>query len=310
MGTVGYVLLEQFSFLDAVYMTIITISTVGFKEVRDLSSDGKIFTMGLIVVGTGTMFYALGSAAQYIIEGQLGGILGRRRMKEEIARLKDHIIICGYGKVGREVARVFDAEDVKFVIIESNHEAFESATEDGFLSIHGDATNDDVLKQSGLQNARALVTALATDADNLYVTLSAKGLRSDIFVVARVYSEESEHKLRRAGADRTMSPYRIGGRRLAMLTLHPTVVDFLDTTSSRAGQFAFEDVEIRPDSSVAGQTFGEWLKQCGGAQILAVKKKDGQLLTNPPPETRIEVGDELVVVGTPEQLRSIDPLLE
>jgi len=310
LGTAGYVLIERWQWFDAVYMTFITISTVGFKEVHELSRGGQVFTIFVIVGGTGTMLYAATTFIEYLLEGRLGNILGRRRMRDEISKLKDHIVLCGYGKVGQEVARVFQSEDARFVVIESNPEMANKAIDDGCFCIEGDATSDEVLRQAGVTSARALVTALATDADNLYVTLSAKGMRPELFVVARVYNEASEVKLKRAGADRIMSPYRIGGRRLAMLTLKPVVVDFLDTAmGSRDQHLVFEDVVLRHGSSVVGQTIGDWLKQCGGVQILAVKKKDAELITNLPEDMRLELGDEVVVVGTREQLKAIDPLL-
>jgi voltage-gated potassium channel len=306
-STVGYVLIEKWSWFDSIYMTFITISTVGFKEVHELSKIGQIFTIIVIIGGTGTMLYAATTVVQYFLEGHLASILGRRHMKEEIGKLKDHIILCGYGKVGREVARVFQDEETKFIVVEGNKEIVDKATSDGYLCIQGDATSDDVLKQAGIQTARALVTALASDADNLYVTLSAKQLRPDIFVVARVYSEDSETKMKRAGADRTMSPYGIGGRRLAMLTLRPIVVDFIDMTTTTTGrQLVLEDVEIMSGSIMDGLTVKEWQGKSHGTQILAIKKKNKSLLTNPPPETKLELGDEVVIIGTREQLREIE----
>lgn len=310
LGTLGYELIEKWSWFDAVYMTFITISTVGFKEVHELSRGGQIFTIFVIIGGTGTMLYTATTFVEYLLEGRFGTILGRRRMREEIGKLRDHIILCGYGKVGQEVARVFQSEDARFVVIESNPDMANKAIDDGCFCIEGDATSDEILRQAGITSARALVTALATDADNLYVTLSAKGLRPDLFIVSRVYNEASEIKLKRAGADRTMSPYRIGGRRMAMLTLRPVVADFIDTAlGTRDEHLAFENVVLRHGSSLVGQTIGDWLKQCGGVQILALKKKDGELTTNLPEHMKLQLGDEVVVVGTREQLKFIDPLL-
>lgn len=310
LSTLGYMLIEKWSLLDAIYMTFITISTVGYKEVHDLSRGGQIFTIFVIIGGTGTMLYTATTFIEYLLEGRFATIIGRRRMREEISKLKDHIILCGYGKVGQEVARVFQSEDARFVVIESNPETANRAIDGGCYCIEGDATSDEMLKQAGIMSARALVTALATDADNLYVTLSAKGLRPDLFVVARVYSEASEVKLKRAGADRIMSPYRIGGRRLAMLTLRPVVADFIDTAlGTRDENLTFENVVLREGSSVVGKTIGDWLKQCGGVRILAVKKQDRELTTDLPEQMKLELGDEVVVVGTRDQLRTIDPLL-
>lgn len=311
MGTLGYVLVERWSWFDALYMTIVTLSTVGFQEVHALSVAGRVLTMGLVVVGVGVMLYAATTAVQYVIEGNLGSILGRRRMREDIAKLKEHIILCGYGKIGQEVAQVLREEGVKFVVVESSREIADSAIADGCLTVHGDATTDEALKEAGIKTSRALIAALGSDADNLYVTLSAKGIRPDVYVVARVFNEESEAKLKRAGADRTMSPYRVFGRRLATLTLRPVVVDFLDAVAGSHGQeqIMFENVRVQPGSHAAGITVRQWLEDCGGAQILAIKKKDGRLIANPPMETTLEAADELVVAGTYDQLKVIDPLL-
>jgi voltage-gated potassium channel len=227
-------------------------------------------------------------------------------MKVEIAKLKGHTILCGYGKVGKEVARVFKNENTSFVVIESDEKASAKATADGFLCLNMNASTDEALKEAGIMNAKSLVAALGSDADNLYVTLSAKSLNPDIFVVARVDNEESEAKLIRAGADRTMSPYGVGGRRLAMMTLKPLVVDFVDTTMDRQGhEFTLEDVKVIKGSSMDGISVKESVKRINGAHILAIKKKSGHLNTNPSPETIIESGDELVFMGTRDQLKGI-----
>lgn len=230
-------------------------------------------------------------------------------MKVEIAKLKDHTILCGYGKVGKEVARVFENEKTPFVIVEADEKACDRANDAGFLCINMNATSDEALKEAGIMNAKNLVAALGSDADNLYVTLSAKSLRPDIFVVARIDNEESEAKLKRAGADRTMSPYGIGGRRLAMMTIKPLVVDFVDTTMDRHGhEFTLEDVKIVAGSPMEGITVKESLHRSGGAHILAIKKKNGRLITNPAMETVLEADDELVLMGTHDQLKGLENL--
>jgi voltage-gated potassium channel len=306
IGTVGYLIIERWSFIDSIYQTITTLSTVGFQEVHPLSTAGRIFTMVLILIGTGTMLYAATAVVQYLLEGNLGNILGRRRMKTEIAKLKGHTILCGYGKVGKEVAHVFKDEKTPFVIIEQDEKACAKATGDGFLCVNMNAANDEALKEAGILNAKALVAALGSDADNLYVTLSAKSIRPDIFVVARIDNEESEGKLKRAGADRTMSPYGIGGRRLAMMTLKPLVVDFIDTTMDREGhEFKLENVKVTSGSTMEGISVKEGIRRINGGHILAIKKKSGHLITNPSHETLLETGDELVLMGTRDQLNGI-----
>ena len=310
-GVIGYTTIEGWSILDALYMTIITLSTVGFQEVRELSEAGKAFSIVLILVGVGALSYSLFTVVQYILEGHLANIWGRRRMKDKIAKLKKHVILCGYGLVGREVARVFKDEGVPLIIIEQNPEALALAAENDYLCLQGNATNDEVLEKAGIRQAKALVTALGTDADNVYVTLSARQMRSDLFIVARASTSDAEPKLLQAGANRTMSPYGIGGRRLAMLTLRPVVVDFVDTTlSSHRGELVLENIKISPGSPMCGKEMGEGRQHSGGATILAVKKRDGRLFASPSADILLEVDDELVVIGTREQLRSLEGAVE
>jgi len=307
MGVAGYMAIEGWSFLDALYMTVITLSTVGYKEVGDLSTGGRVFSIFLIVGGVGVIAYAFGAAIQYLGEAHLGQVLGRRRMRERVSRLADHMILCGYGEVGREVARVFEAEGVKCVVIEMDPEAAGRAAADGYLYVSGNATTDDVLNEAGIMKARGLVAAVGSDADNLYITLSVKGIRPDLLVVARARNEESESKLKRAGADRVILPLRLGGQRMAMLALHPLVVDFIETTMHRRGGDLFlEDIRVSPGSPVAGMTIREGQQCCGGGAILAVKKRDGALVTSPSQEATIEPGDELVILGTRQQLRGLE----
>jgi voltage-gated potassium channel len=309
-GVIGYMAIEGWSFLDALYMTITTISTVGYKEIHELSTAGMIFSIVLIIGGVGVLFYTLTTVAQYLLEGQLANILGRRRMKEKISKLKGHIILCGYGQVGREVARVFKGEGTPFIVVDLDQEALAKAASDGYLYLQGNATSDAVLQEAGIHQARGLVAALGSDADNVYVTLSARGLRPDLFIVARGCADESESKLTRAGADRTISPHRLGGRHMAMLALRPLVVDFLDTAvHSRDHELVLEELKVGSSSPLAGVTIKEGQQYSGGTAILAVKKRDGSLLTHPSPETLLELGDELVIIGTREQLRALEGLV-
>jgi voltage-gated potassium channel len=307
IGVIGYKLIEGWTLLDSLYMTVITLGTVGYREVHPLSTGGMVFTIVLIVIGVGVIFYALTTMVQYIIEGNLANILGRRRMKEKIAKLRGHIIVCGYGRVGREVARVFQEERIPFVVIDHNSEAIAKAAADGYLHLVGNATNDDILKESGILQARGLVAATGSDADNVFITLSARELHPDLFITARAGAPESEAKLKRAGADRTIYPHVLGGRRLAMLALRPLVVDFVDTAlESRGQELVLENIEVGPGSPVAGKTVREGRSCCSGATILAVKKKGGALLTSLSDDTSLELGDKLVVVGNREQLRTLE----
>ncbi|MFC1945675.1 potassium channel family protein [Chloroflexota bacterium] len=307
VGIIGYMIIEGWSFLDALYMVVITISTVGYSEINKLSVAGEIFTIFIIIIGVGGMLYTLTTVVQYFIEGHFTDILGRRRMKEKIAKLKGHAIVCGYRRVGREVARVFEREGVPIVVIDNNEESIARAVEDGVLYISGNATSDEVLRAAGIMKAKTMVAALGSDVDNVFVTLSAKGLCPDILVVARISDEESESKLLRAGADRIISPYRMAGRRMAMLAIRPLVVDFIDTTlQSHGHDYYLENIQVGTGSPVMGQSVSEALSCCGAMAILAVRKAGGQLLTNPPNETKLELGDEVVALGTREQLRLLE----
>ena len=311
IGVLGYMLIEGWSFHDALYMTIITVTTVGFGEVHPLSASGRIFTSLLILGGVGGIFYTLTTLIQYVMEGPFQNVMRRRRMNSRIHQLTNHFIICGYGNVGAQIAREFSREKVPFAVIELDEKSVEQATSDGFLVLQGDATDEDMLKEAGVERARGLVAASGSDADNTYITLIAKELKPGILIVARANTSGSESKLRRAGADRVIDPHVIGGRRMAMLALRPLVVDFIDTvTTGRDAQLFLEDVEITDTSPLAGLTIeqgGQRLK--GGFTVLAIKKKDGRLLPNPPKETFVELGDQLVVIGTRDELRYLEGMV-
>ena len=307
IGVIGYMVIEGWSFLDALYMTVITITTVGYGEVHGLSTAGRIFSIVLIIGGVGVIFYTLTIIVQYLAEGYISNILGRSRMKGKLSKLKGHVILCGYGRVGQEVARALEAEGTQFIIVEQDQGVMAKAADDGYLYLEGDATHDEVLSEAGIDKAHALVAAVGGDADNIYITLSARGMNPDLVIVARANTEESESKLRRAGADRIVYPLRVGGRRMAKSALHPLVVDFIDTTMHIHGRELFlEDLKVDSTSPLSGMTIAEGQRHSSGTAILAVRKKDGVILTNPPPETILELEDELVIIGTREQLRTLE----
>jgi voltage-gated potassium channel len=307
IGAIGYMIIEGWSFLDALYMTITTITTVGFKEVFPLSESGRIFTICLIIGGVGGALYILTTIMGSFIEAQFD--LGRRRMKNKIARLKKHFILCGYGRVGEEIALTFSEEGVPFVIISNNREHVDQAEKEGYLAIFGDATDDDVLKEAGIERARGLVAAVGSDTDNTFITLSAREARPDLFIEARCASPESQSKLRRAGADRAISPHSIGGRRMAMLALRPAVVEFIDTvTTGRGRDLQLETVDVVGGSSLIGQSMGQ-AKDKAGITVLATRKQSGKLIPNPPEEDIIEEGDRLIVIGTKQRLGGLEKIL-
>jgi voltage-gated potassium channel len=236
-GVVGYVLIEGWSFLDALYMTMTTVSTVGFREVKPLSTGGQVFTIFLIVFGVGVFFYAFTAVVRVAVEGEVGRMLGVTRMKAKISGLRDHYILCGFGRVGEEIARELKTRGTPFVIVDSNPEALERARRHSHLLVQGDATLDVTLEEAGIARAGCLLAASDSDSGNTYIILTAKALNPSVFVIARVGQPANESKMRRAGADRIISPYMLAGRRMVLSALQPLMVDFVDTLSraSEAG---------------------------------------------------------------------------
>ncbi len=309
-GVIGYVVIEGWSFVDALYMTIITITTVGYAEVHPLTTAGRIFSIFLMVGGVSGALYILSVIAGYLIEGHLGTTLGRRRMERNVAKLKEHFILCGYGRVGREIARVFTEEKIPFVVIDKDKESIAAAENNGHLYVLADATSDEGLKEAGIERARGLIVAAGSDADSVYITLSARGLRPDLFIEARASGSEAEIKLKKAGADRIISPYNLGARRMAELALRPTVVDFIDTVVYRHGrELQMENITIKHDSALVGLTIEETRHRTKAA-ILAISKKNGKLVANPPQEKTIEGGDRLIAMGTRKQLAALEEICE
>jgi voltage-gated potassium channel len=310
IGVTGYIVIEGWTFIDALYMTIITITTVGFAEVHPLSLTGKIFSIFIIIGGVGSALYILTATVQSVLEGQFGITMGRRRMKAKIAKLKGHFILCGYGRVGQEIARTFSEEGASFVVIDNNEERIAKAEGDGYICLLADATSDEVLKEAGIERARGLVATLRSDADNTYITLSARGLQPGLFIEARSSSGEAEVKLKRAGADRVISPHVIGGHRMAMLALRPAVVDFIDTVTYRPGrELQLENVDVASGSPLVGQTM-KHIRDQDGITVLAMRKQSGKLLANPPNKETIGDGDRLIVIGTKQRLAALESIFE
>jgi len=307
-GTIGYIFLEGWSFLDALYMTVTTLTTVGYREIRELSDAGRWFTIILIIGGVGTMLYALSTGARFMLEGELQEIYGRRRLEKKMKELKDHYIICGYGRMGKIIVKELKDERVKFVVIEKDPVIHEK--EEAFV-IAGDATQDEILKEVGIERAKGLITVLSTDAENLYVVLSAKGLNPHLFIVARAGEEGSEQKLLRAGADRVISPYHIGGLRIAHTVLKPAVVDFIElATKSGNIDLQLEEITIPDLSDYSGLS----LDQCGfgkelGVIIVGIKKPSGDMKFNPTYLTLIEPGDTLIALGEVSKLKVLEEMI-
>jgi voltage-gated potassium channel len=308
IGIVGYMAIEGFSFLDAIYQTVTAVTTAGFGEINPLGSAGQVFTIVIIILGVIVILYVLTAVMQIAVEGELESILGARRMKSKIEALKDHYILCGFGRVGTEIARDFTARRVPFVIVESNPEAISRAQAGGYLLVEGDATSDAVLREAGIDRARGLLAASDSDAGNTFVVLTAKALRPDLYVVSRAGRLESEGRMLRAGADRAISPYAIAGRRMALSALQPLVVEFIDTLASgRQQEQILAEIEISQESGLGGRTIKDVMKSCRGAVVLGVQGASGTIQVGPRGDTPLAAGDRLIVLGEEASLEAIRP---
>jgi voltage-gated potassium channel len=308
-GTAGYVALEGWSWFDALYMTVTTITTVGGGEAAPLNHAGKWWTIAIVAFGFGVLTYTVLALVAYVIEGHLGEQFGARRMRRRVAKMQDHFILCGFGRVGREIARDFTAEKIPFVVVDINPDSLERAAAQGFAVMNGNAADVGTLQAAGIERARGLVTAVDDDADNIYVTLSARILKPDLFIVARANAEDAERKIRLAGANRVISPYTIGGRRMASLAMRPTAVEFVDTVlSANNGQLLLEDLTIRAGSAWIGRALVELFPAPDEAFVLALKR-DGEMRFRPAPDTELRSGDELVAAGPPEAIRALEQRL-
>ena len=298
-GTLGYAMIEGWQAFDALYMTIITLATVGFKEVHELSPEGKIFTIVLIISGTGIIAYTLSSLIQFTLEGQLRKILGRKKLESRIGKLRDHYIICGYGRIGHLICREFQSRPTPFVIVEQNPNHIERLEREGCLYVEGDATDDETLQAAGIEHAKGLITAVTSDTDNVYITLTARGLNPKLFILARAGEEGAEKKLMRAGASKVISPYTIGASRMAQAILRPSVVDFIElATASEHLALQIEEIRIAADSVLAGKNLiNSGIRQSMGIIIVGIKESDGKMTFNPPPEKNIEPNSVLIILG-------------
>src|SRR4030042_4759246 len=298
IGVLGYEIIEGWDFLDSIYMTVTTITTVGYSEVHPLSSAGRIFSIFLMIGGVGGALYALSGIVGYIVEGNIGTVWEKRKMQNKINRLKGHFILCGYGRVGEEIARTFKEEEIPFIIIDNRPDCIARLEKAGYIYLQGDATQDEVLKNAGIERARGLIAAVGTDTDNTYITLSARELSPDLFIEARASRAEALTKLERAGANRVILPHAIGGNRLARLASAPAVVDFIDNVIySRGREMQLESVDIKEKSRLIGMKVKE-VRDKTRVTTLAVQKKGHTLIANPSGEEVIEDGDQLIVIGT------------
>ncbi len=308
-GTAGFVLLEHYSPFDAFYMALITVTTIGYAEIHPLSHAGRIFNAILIMVGVTIVFLAIGAMAQTVIELELGEFFGQRRTKRMIDKLKDHFIVCGYGRVGRGAALELQRTGVPFVVVDKDDERVERAMHAGMLAVVADSTRDQTLRDVHVDRARGLVTALSTDADNLFVVLSARNLNPNLFLAARVSEEEAEQKLRLAGANLVFAPYTSAGHRLAQGMVRPHVQQFLDFASLGLN-VAIEQVQVSDSSEFVSRTIQQMqLRRDFGVIVLAIRKASGEMQFNPPAEAVIGASDHLIVMGEPPSLRRLEGIL-
>jgi voltage-gated potassium channel len=308
VGTAGYVVLEGWGIFDAFYMTITTVTTVGYAEIHPLSRVGRVFNSGVIILGVATVLYTFSFLMAQLVEGDLQARWARHRRERMLDDLTHHFIICGFGRIGQIVAREFMRQDVQLVVIERDPERMQAAIDSGYLAVEADASSEDVLKRVGIARARGLIAAVSTDADNVFAILTARLLRPDLFIIARAETEEAKAKLVRAGADRVLSPYQIGGLQLAQTALRPAVVDFVQlATGSDNLDLNMEQVQIGTDTALAGRTIVQAnLRQRFGVVVVGIQRASGAMEFNPPPETAMQVGDYLVVLGQAKNLRELE----
>ncbi len=305
-GTLGYRVIEGWPWFDCFYMVLTTITTIGYTEIHPMSHTGRLFNVFVIVAGVGTVFMAIGVVTQALLEFELRTFFGRRRMEREIARMSDHYIICGIGRVGRSVAREFARRPAAFVVIEAD-EAKAARFGDGWPTIIGDATQETVLRQARIEAARGLVAATTTDATNIYIVLTARALNPKLKIIARASEEDAEKHLRTAGADTVVSPYHFAGHRIAQSFLRPHVLDFIDSATVQIGMdLEIAQIEVRPDSRLVGQTLAASnIRHDPGVIVLAIKRA-GQRRVNPSRDDVMQTGDFLIAMGEPGALRKLE----
>ena len=311
-GTAGYAYLENWSLLEAFYMTVITVATIGYGEIKPLSDQGRVFTIFLILFGVGNMAYLVGQFTRAMVEGSLQRVLGRRILESQIRKAKNHYVLCGYGRIGKMVAREIDKKKIPVIVIENHPEELESLEKENRLYIRGDASDEDNLLAAGIQRASGLISAVSSDADNLYIVLTARGLNQDLFILSRASEERSIKKLLGAGADRVISPYLIGARKMAQALLRPTVADFLETTvHGGAGMnLAMEEVLVTPQSKIKDVSLLDSnIRRDLDLIVIAIKTAEGEMLFNPSAQARINVGDTLIAVGQRKNMDSLCLLL-
>jgi voltage-gated potassium channel len=311
IGSVGYMVIEKWEFLDALYMTVITITTVGFGEVRQVTRLGRIFTIFIIFFGIGIIAYILGMVAQAMVDLQVRSIIGRRKLGLKIRSIKNHYIICGYGRIGKTITRELKANEMPMVVIENDPEEKQTLENEQTPYIIDDATSEEVLLEAGVERARGLVSVVASDADNLFITITARGLKPDLFILARADEEHTEKKLLRAGANKVVMPYLIGGQKMAQTLIRPAVTDFIEVTfGDKDIGLKMEELIVSEKSRLNGATLiDSGIRQDMDVIIVAIRTREGEMRFNPSSKTRIEAGDTLISLGKSDDLDQLESIL-
>ena len=309
-GVAGYMLIEDWDLLDSVFMTAISLTTVGYSEVHPLSTNGRIFTIILIISGVGLFFYALAVLSEALIEGQVKGYFEKKKMHKAISNLSSHYILCGFGRLGHTIAKSFQSRGLPLVIIENDPQVLARLKEKKFLHVQGDATNDEILEAAGVKRAKCIICTLNSDASNVYVVLIARSMSSDIFILTRASEMSVEKRMKQAGADKVITPYEIGAKRMVLAALHPTVTEFLDLATETCDMdLNIEQITIQYDSEMDGVTLKEIaLRERTGVNVLGVHHRDTGMSIKLSPDEKLHGGDIIVAMGTREGLEKVKRL--